>query len=716
MNLIPYTRNRMLISLLGSLLLISGGLSTAHAAPKQKVTVQLSWKYQYQFAPFIAALEKGFYREAGLEVQLLEGGPSINAVDKVVDGDADYGVFSSALVVEYARGKPVMALAALIQHSPVGLMVRRDLGIESVHDLAGREIAVSPDTRDEIRAYLQASGLSDRQIRLVDKTKLGLKSLETHVAMSIYISNEGFHAHRNAAKYALLYPRSAGVDLFGNILFSTREITHKRADEVSRFRAATLRGLSYALDHQEEITSIILQRYNTQHKSREHLLYEAQIISELTHPDIVEPGYMSPVRWEHVKEVYASQGQLQADLDLQEFLYDPNPQEDVTWLYGILVSITIVLLITATFLWQTRRFNRRLQESENKFRDLFEKNPDPCWLIENNTFVECNEEAAHTLGYASPEALRYRHPSMVSPQYQPDGRPSKEKANEMMALAYEKGVHRFEWEHMRRNGETFPAEVTLARVQQSGRDMLFCVWRDITQRKESDRIKEEFVSTVSHELRTPLTAIRGTLKFLSSGRLEGKEEQSREMLRIAESNSDKLLFLINDLLDIEKLESGDIQLQMNRFGLNEFLRECVEENQSFAQQYHTHIVLGECADMELIADQQRLKQVVSNLLSNACKYSPQGAPVEVTAEMVGDRLRIDVRDHGPGIPADFKAKLFDKFTQADSSSTRKLGGTGLGLAIVKRIVELHGGEVQYTTAESAGTTFHVYLPATDFPV
>jgi len=680
------------------------------AARLNKVTVQLSWKYQYQFAPFIAALEKGYYREAGFDVVLKEGGPGINAVDQVVEGGADYGVFSSALLVEYARGEPVVALAALIQHSPVGLMVRKDAGITSPRDLAGREIAVSPDTRDEIRAYLQAAGLKDQEISLVDKTAWGLKSLDTHVAMSAYLSNEGYHARRQPKKYEYLYPRSTGIDLFGNILFTSRNILQREPRQVAAFRAATLRGLSYALEHQGEITSLILKRYNSQRKSRERLMYEAQIINDLTHPDIVEPGYMSPVRWDHVKEVYASQGQLPADLDLQDFLYSTNPRVNVTWLYWTLATISMVLLITFGYLWQAHRFNQRVQESESRFRDLFEKNPDPSWLIENNTLIECNDVAARTLGYSSPDALRYRHPTLLSPQYQSDGSPSKEKANEMMAQALKNGLHRYEWEHMRRNGETFPAEVTLACIQQSGRKILYCVWRDITERKEHDRIKDEFISTVSHELRTPLTAIRATLKFLTSGKLDDKPEQSREMLRIAESNSDKLLFLINDLLDIEKLETGDIQMQMSRFDLNEFLKECVDENQSYAQQYHTRIELIPGVQTQLVADQQRLKQVMSNLLSNACKYSPPDVAVEISTEMNAKRLQINVTDHGPGIPADFQPRLFDKFTQVDSSSTRKLGGTGLGLAIVKQIVELHGGEVSFTTGEGEGTTFHVVLP------
>jgi PAS domain S-box-containing protein len=682
----------------------------AQAANLHKVTVQLSWKYQYEFAAFIAALEKGYYREAGLDVKLREGGPNINAVDEVVAGRADYGVFSSALVVEYGRGKPVVALAALMQHSPVALIVRMDRGINSVLDLADRDIAISADTRDEIRAYLQSSGIGNRHIHFVDEPQWGLERLDHFDAFSAYISNEGYYAQKQGNQYGLFYPRSAGIDLFGNILFTSRSHLYGHKSEVEAFRAATLRGLSYALAHHREITDLILKHYNTQGKSREHLLYEARTITELTRPEIVDPGYMGLGRWHHVVEVYAEQGHVPADLDLEPFLYDPHPPLDITWLYWTLGIVTAILLITAGFYWQSRHYNLRLRQSEAKFRDLFEKNPDPCWLIENNTMIECNEQAAHILGYPGPAMLRYSHPAAISPPYQPDGRPSNEKADEMMALAYRNGVHRFEWTHQRRGGETFPVEVTLAHFRHWGRNMLYGVWRDITERKRSERLKNEFISTVSHELRTPLTAIRGTLKFLTSGKLDGKDEKSREMLHIAENNSERLLFLINDLLDIDKLENSGVQLNKSRYGLRAFLNECLEENQVYARQYNTRLELTSDADAELYADRQRLKQVMANLVSNACKYNAPGSAVEVGAEVEGGRIRIDVRDHGPGIAPDFQDKVFEKFTQADSSSTRRLGGTGLGLAIVKRIVELHGGKVGLTTSEGEGTVFHVWLP------
>lgn len=680
------------------------------AKTTETINVQMSWRYQFQFAPFIAAVEKGFYKQAGLDVHLQEGGPGINAVDTVTEGKAQYGVFSSALLVEYTHGKPVVALAALMQHSPVCIIYKRDSGISSPQDLTGRKIAVSPDTRDVIHAYLEAIGLKDSQILLTDKKRTGLKDLDKYAAISGYTSNEGYYVQGNTREYGKFYPRSAGIDLFGNILFTSREHLRHQPEEVAAFIKATLRGLSYALEHQTEIATLIHQRYNTQNKSLEQLLYEAQVIADLNQIHIIEPGYMSLSRWQKVNAIYAKQRQVPPNLNLDDFIYNPNPNKNVIWLYWTLFAISIVLFITASFLWQARRYNRRLVESESRFRDLFEKNPDPCWIIENNILIECNEQAARILGYSSVDALRNRNPATVSPQYQPDGRTSKEKSVEMTTLALANGIHRYEWEFMRRNGETLPVEVTLARIRQAGREVLYCVWRDITERKIHDRIKNEFVSTVSHELRTPLTAIRGTLKFLNSGRLEGREKDMREMLRIAESNSDKLLFLINDLLDIEKLENGDIQLQLSKFDLREFLHETAEENASFARQYQTSIELCDIDNTDVIADQQRLKQVMANLLSNACKYSPPNTPVEVRANRETGRLMILVSDKGPGIPTQFHSSIFDKFTQADSSSTRKLGGTGLGLAIVKRIVELHGGKVGFITSEHLGTTFEVILP------
>ncbi len=352
--------------LLASLVLFCFALPVAQAG--ERVSVQLIWKHQFEFAAFYAAQEQGYYRDAGLEVAIREGGPGIDGVKEVLEGRADFGVGTSALVVERHKGKPVVVLAALMQHSPIALLARRKNGVASVLDLAGKPVAVDAHSHDEIEAYLRASGMPAAQIKLIEQTDWTLVSLDQgrEAAKAVYVSNEPFLIRGREHEYLLLTPRSAGIDLFGNVLFSHEAFVKRRPETVKAFREATLKGLVYALAHSGKVSDLILARYNTQGKSRAHLLFEAEQIRELTRPDIVEPGYMSVGRWHHVVEVYASQHKMPADFDLAGFLYDPAPPQIPAWVRWALAAALTGMLAALAVVVRARAYNRKLQREINE--------------------------------------------------------------------------------------------------------------------------------------------------------------------------------------------------------------------------------------------------------------------------------------------------------------------------------------------------------------
>jgi PAS domain S-box-containing protein len=240
----------------------------------------------------------------------------------------------------------------------------------------------------------------------------------------------------------------------------------------------------------------------------------------------------------------------------------------------------------------------------------------------------------------------------------------------------------------------------------------------ISERVRANRIKNEFVSVVSHELRTPLTSIRGALGLLAGGVVGELPEQARQMIEIARKNSDRLVLLINDILDIEKIESGKMRFEVAPVEVKVLLESAIEQNHEYAQALGVHfeLTLEGMEGVQVYGDEERLQQVLSNLLSNACKFTPAGGAVDLKADTLegGDVgwVRIAVSDHGPGVPPEFVPRLFEKFAQADSSSTRKQGGTGLGLAIARAIVEKHGGTIQYVAPPpgETGACFCFLLP------
>jgi len=267
----------------------------------------------------------------------------------------------------------------------------------------------------------------------------------------------------------------------------------------------------------------------------------------------------------------------------------------------------------------------------------------------------------------------------------------------------------------RANGSAFEAEMVVSQIQVEGRREFIGIIRDISESKKIERMKNEFVSTVSHELRTPLTSIRGSLGLLIGGAAGEIPAPAQHLLVIAHNNCERLVRLINDILDVEKIESGHIRFNINHCSLMPLVNQAIEATQSFAAQFQVQFKLQtlEGADsLSVLADPDRLVQVLVNLLSNAAKFSAAGATVDVVVEPLGKLIRLSVIDHGCGIAEEFRSRIFQKFAQADASDSRQKMGTGLGLSISKAIVEKLGGHIGFDSKPGLGSEFFVDLPLT----
>ncbi|MBR9872615.1 MAG: HAMP domain-containing histidine kinase, partial [Gammaproteobacteria bacterium] len=223
--------------------------------------------------------------------------------------------------------------------------------------------------------------------------------------------------------------------------------------------------------------------------------------------------------------------------------------------------------------------------------------------------------------------------------------------------------------------------------------------------------KNQFVSTVSHELRTPLTSIAGSLGLILGGVTGDISEKTRKMLNITRRNADQLRALIDDLLDIEKLASGNMLIVMEPHPIVDVVTTAIEHIQSYANQKHVQLHLTEPSQgLEANIDPQRFQQAIANLLSNAVKFSPTHDEVTIETRQVGDQAVVEVSDKGSGVPNSFRDRIFEKFAQADGSSARAKEGTGLGLAITKQLMLAMGGDVGYESEEGAGAKFWLSVP------
>ncbi|MFZ0709948.1 MAG: response regulator [Terrimicrobiaceae bacterium] len=324
-----------------------------------RVTLQLKWLHQFQFAGYYAALEKGFYREAGLDVQIREGGPNVDAIEDVVTGRADFGVGTSGALIARAQGKEVVVLAAVFQHSPAILLVPRRAGVSSIFALQDRVLMDTPGSED-IAAMLKLAGVDYAKMPRVKHNgdPLDLVSGKAD-AMVAYSTNEPFVLEQLGVPYLAFSPRGSGIDFYSDNLVTSEKQIKTHPERVADFRAASLRGWQYALSHKEEIVDLILRRYS-QAKNREALLFEANQTEVLVQPGLIELGYQNPARWQAIADTYHSLGMLPDAKVPEDLIYKAETGAIPLWLKASLAGAGMLgLVATLVALW-IARLNRRL--------------------------------------------------------------------------------------------------------------------------------------------------------------------------------------------------------------------------------------------------------------------------------------------------------------------------------------------------------------------
>jgi len=390
------------------------------------------------------------------------------------------------------------------------------------------------------------------------------------------------------------------------------------------------------------------------------------------------------------------------------YMLDTHISLALLWSY-MAATVLTVLLITA-LLAERKQVEETLRESEEKLRGLYELSPLGIALTDmQGRYLEFNEAFQRICGYSDQELKALDYWTLTPREYE------TREAEQLERLKQTGRYGPYEKEYVRKDGSRVPLQLNGMLVTgPDGAQYIWSIVEEISERKRIERMKNEFVSTVSHELRTPLTSIAGALGLLNGGALSDIPEPAKPLLDIAYKNSQRLILLINDLLDMDKILAGKLTLDLQAQVLMPIVEQALEANRSYGDSLGVHFVLTQRDDdVEVRVDSQRMMQVLANFLSNAAKFSPKGGAVEVAVRKVGGRVRVEVTDRGPGIPDAFRQSIFQKFSQADSSDTRQKGGTGLGLAITKELVERMHGQVGYESEIGKETIFFAELPVVE---
>jgi signal transduction histidine kinase len=582
----------------------------AAATPLRQVRLRLKWLHQFQFAGFYMAKERGLYAAAGLDVDILEGGPSVDPASSVLAGEAEFGVGNSSLLLERAAGSPVTVLGVIFQHSPFVLVARRDTGIDSVHDLAGKTLMLETHAA-ELLAYLSLERVP------LDSLKILPHAADVHVlsrpgvdAISAYTTSEPYDLHKAGIPYQVLNPRASGIDFYGDALFTTQRLAERERDLALAFRNASMAGWRLALAEPTAAIDVILGRY-APGMDRERLVFEANEIRRLMLADMVDVGYMHEGRWHHIADGFAAAGLIPKDFPLDGFLFDPVVRRGPTWLYWVAGGSTGAALAVTGVLARFHALTTRLR------REV---------------------------------ALR--------------------------AAAEEASV------------------------------------RAKNAAEEAARAKSRFLAGMSHEFRTPLNTIMGlsTLIREQKGQPIGAAEM-RDYGNLIHTGAEHLLRLVEDLLDLSKIEAGKMEIRPEPTDLARRVDATLAliRTQANAKGLRLRAKVAPEA-RACVVDERALGHILLNLLANAVKFTETGEVAVSVSRASDGAILIVVRDTGVGIAQGDIERLFTPFERADNAYAAARGGSGLGLALVKSLTELHGGTVQVSSGAGRGTTVTVRLP------
>ncbi|PNJ95048.1 transcriptional regulator [Cylindrospermopsis raciborskii C04] len=361
---------------------------------------------------------------------------------------------------------------------------------------------------------------------------------------------------------------------------------------------------------------------------------------------------------------------------------------------------------------EQKRTQDALRISENRFEAILSIADDAIISIDINQQITLfNQGAEKIFGYSAGEVLGQKLDLLLPTRFAQEHRNHVYKFGKSSAHARRMG-ERQEIFGCRKDGSEFPAEASISKLDLGQESVYTVILRDITERKQVEKMKDEFVSVVSHELRTPLTSIHGSLGMLTSGLLSSTSEQGKRLLQIATDSTERLVRLINDILDIERIESGKVKMERENCDLRDLINSAINIMQPLADKAGVSLSIhnSNSSSIQLWADPDRIIQTLTNLFSNAIKFSEPGSTVYLMTELQKDQVLVTVQDTGRGIPEDKLESIFERFQQVDSSDSRNHDGTGLGLAICKSIVQQHGGKIWVKSILDEGSSFYFTLP------
>ena len=473
------------------------GINPAKAVELDPVTLQLKWQHQFQFAGYYAAKEKGFYKDAGLDVTIVEATPDINVVQEVIADRVQFGVGTSELILNRHRGDDVLVLGVIFQHSPLSLITLKESGIDNIHKLLDRKVMIEPSS-SELFAYLEQEGFTQTAFKLkphnFDLNDLLAGKID---AISVYETDELYLLKQQKRAYNQFSPRMSGIDFYGDNFFTTNAELKEHPQRVEAFREATIRGWHYAMQHSDEIVQLIYKNYSQRH-SIEHLQFEATAMHNLMQPELIEAGYMNIGRWQHIAETYYKLGLLPENFDVEPMLYFPNSAKNLKKLkiklyYTVAGLSLLILLLIILF-----RFYRTARLNEAKLNIIFNNAPLTMIVLDaKNRVLHWNAEAEKTFLWRAKDIVKKSILIIVPPEKHAEVERVLAAAHKSHNVLHHKNIN------IKKDGSEILCEWMNApfKDKQNNSSLIICMARDIT---EQNRLKKALEQAAHYDNLTSL--------------------------------------------------------------------------------------------------------------------------------------------------------------------------------------------------------------------
>ncbi|MEI6091392.1 MAG: PAS domain S-box protein [bacterium] len=465
----------------------------------QNVTLQLKWKHQFQFAGYYAAIEKGYYKELGINVDLKEAVEGKNPSNEVIEGKAEFGVCNSDVLIMRSQNKKAVVLATVYQHSPLILLASKNSGIEHVQDLIGKRIALEPNEADVV-AYMHDEGVPLNKCKIEYHTFNTDKLINGEIdAISAYTTDELYSMQKAKFDYTIIDPSMGGIDFYGDVLFTTEGLIKSNPELVEKFRRASLKGWKYAMDNPEEIIQLIYNKY-TQRHSIEHLRFEAAKMKNLIMADVVEMGYTNPGRWESISNTYKTLKMLDESFTTKGLLYSEYTEPEIAIEWDLIAILSIIIVIIAIIAFILHRSSKKLRkeienrqkieielrESEQRYRVVVDNLQEGMAVAQDTHLKFVNPMLLQITERTEDELLGMPFLELVHP----DDR-------EMVANSYMKRVNgnaladRYYVRMLKKDGKLKWLELSGVKIDWEGKPATLNILTDVTEQKNTEEALKE---------------------------------------------------------------------------------------------------------------------------------------------------------------------------------------------------------------------------------